>query len=380
MNFKDREVLAAGPVVKAMEASFETFWDYKHSVAGRELKDVKARIEQDDFTRHVTWDDFHFHGFFDRLTAEAGDPALIKAKFADSLHPVQRVEFICDRPGKNSRWGLGGDGVITERLRTELSACERQLVMQTPYLVLDQSMREFFGKLRKKNPKPKVIVSSNSFGSTDNIMAYSANYKWRSLYIEDLGFQIYEYKPLPADLLAVFPAYPKMKAIAAQQAGGDDTPTQPFLCIHAKSFVMDDRLAYIGTYNLDPRSANLNTEVGLLIYDENVAALLKADILNDTKPGNSWVIAKREIPLSLDKVNAVMEWASSASPVDVWPLRNTSSFDLRPGQVPVPPGHPEFYKRYSDAGCFPGDDELLSPKAAQTRILKMLNGLATPIL
>jgi len=380
MNFKDRDVLVAGPVVKEMEASFEKFWNYKHSVAARELVDVKARIKKGGFTRYTTWDEFRFNGFFDELSQEANDSNLIKARFAERMLPAKRVEFICDKPGKNRHLGFAGDGIITDRLRKELMNAEQQLVMQTPYLVVDKSARKFFAKLKKKKPGLTIKVSSNSFGSTDNIMAYSANYKWRSLYIEDLDLHIYEYKPLPADLLNVFPAYPKMKAMADQKPSKGEEKDPPFLCIHAKSFVMDGRVAYIGTYNLDPRSANLNTEVGLLIYDERVAALLKADILNDMAPDNSWVIAKKEVPLSLDKVNALFERVSSATPLDLWPIRNTSSFELRPGKEPVPPGHPDFYKHYQDAGSFPGDDSILSPKAAQTRMLKIINNLATPIL
>jgi phosphatidylserine/phosphatidylglycerophosphate/cardiolipin synthase-like enzyme len=225
-----------------------------------------------------------------------------------------------------------------------------------------------------------VVVSSNSFGSTDNILAYSANYKWRSLYIEDLDFQVYEYKPLPEDLLAVFPAYPAMKALAAEKRRADGSDDKPFLCIHAKSCVIDDRVAYIGTFNLDPRSANLNTEVGLLVYDERVAALLKEDMLRDMNPGNSWVIARKPSPLSLDKVNVLLERVSCLIPVDVWPIRNTSCFELREGRDPVPPGHPDFYKRYRDVGSFPGAGGLLTPKEAKTRILKVFNGLAIPIL
>jgi len=380
MNFKDRDVLVAGPVVKEMEASFEKFWDYKHSVAARELVDVKAQIIKGGFVRYSTWDEFRFNGFFDELSQEANDLNLIKARFAERMLPVKRVEFICDKPGKNRGRGLAGDGVITDRLRKELAATEQQLVMQTPYLVVDKSARKFFLRLKKKNPRLTIKVSSNSFGSTDNIMAYSANYKWRSLYIEDLGLEIYEYKPLPADLLNVFPTYPKMKALADQKPAEGGEKEQPFLCIHAKSFVMDGRVAYIGTYNLDPRSANLNTEVGLLIYDEQVAALLKADILNDMAPDNSWMIARKEAPLSLDKVNALFERVSSTIPLDIWPIRNTSSFDLRPGKESVPPGHPDFYTHYQDAGSFPGDDSILSPKATQTRMLKIINSLATPIL
>jgi len=373
MNFKDLDVLAIGPVVKQMGYSFEKFWDYRHSVASRKLTDVKLRIEADDFLRYSTRDDFNFNGFFDELSPAADDAGLVKTRFADQLLAPQRVEFICDKPGKNRRWGLNGDGIITVRLRKELSAGERQFVMQSPYLVLDQSAREFFVRLKEKKPGLKLIVSSNSFGSTDNIMAYSANYKWHSLYIEDLELHIYEYKPLPVDLLNVFSAYPEMKALAG------DGPEQPFLCIHARSLVIDDRVAYIGTYNLDPRSANLNTEVGLLVYDEKFAALLKEDILNDTKAGNSWVIAKKKAPMSLDKVNAIFEKASSSIPVDIWPVRNTSSFELLPGRDPLPPGHPGFYTRYKDVGSFPGNAAIMTSKETQTRMLKILNGLAAPI-
>lgn len=380
MNFKDRDVLAAGPVVKEMEASFNKFWNYRHSIAGCDLIDVKRRIKDGDFPRYNTREEFRFNGFFDELNLQADDAALAQTRFADQLLPVKRVEFICDKPGKNRCWSLDGDGVITDRLRKELAATRRDLVMQTPYLVVDKSAREFFLRMKKNNPKLAIKVSSNSFGSTDNIMAYSANYKWRSLYIEELDLQIYEYKPLPADLLNIFPAYPAMKKKAKQKEARGEERERPFLCIHAKSFAMDDRVAYIGTYNLDPRSANLNTEVGLLIYDELVATMLKEDILNDMAPRNSWVIAKKKDPLSLSQVNAFFERISSATPIDIWPVRNTSSFELLPGKTPVPPDHPDFYKHYKDAGAFPGDDSLFSPKSTQARMLKIITGLAAPIL
>ena len=380
MNFKDRDVLVTGPVVSDMAASFDKFWDYKHAVAGRDLLDVKKRIKEGDYRKYSTWDEFQFNGLFKKLSPEANDLASIQSKFVANLLPVKRLEFICDKVGKNRLWRMDGDGVITERLRKELRTWQKQLVLQTPYLVLDKSARKFFTELKKKKPAAQVIVCSNSFGSTDNIMAYSANYKWRSLYIEDLDFHIYEYKPLPADLLKIVPAYPRMKKLAAKKAAAGGEKKQPFLCIHAKSFVMDDRVAYIGTYNLDPRSANLNTEVGLLIYDEKVASLLKENILADTKPGNSWVIAKKEVPLSLDKVNVILERASCSSPIDVWPIRNTSSFDLIAGMEPLPPGHPDFYKRYKEIGSFPGDEALLTTKATQTRLMKLITGLASPIL
>ncbi len=57
--------------------------------------------------------------------------------------------------------------------------------------------------------------------------------------------------------------------------------------LHAKNLVIDDRVFYIGTFNLDPRSANLNTEVGVLAENEELARQLGAGIERDIKPENS---------------------------------------------------------------------------------------------
>ena len=67
------------------------------------------------------------------------------------------------------------------------------------------------------------------------------------------------------------------------------------------------------------------------------------------------------------------------TPVDLWPLRNTSSFKLREGAEPVAPIHPEFYERYEDAGSFPGAKGI-SSKEIVTRIYKIFNTLAIPLL
>jgi hypothetical protein len=75
----------------------------------------------------------------------------------------------------------------------------------------------------------------------------------------------------------------------------------------------------------------------------------------------------------------LIEGLSGLSPIDIWPLRNTTSFELRPGMKPVEPGHEDFYDHYTDAGSFPGA-EGISTKQIVTRIYKMLGSLAVPIL
>jgi hypothetical protein len=144
--------------------------------------------------------------------------------------------------------------------------------------------------------------------------------------------------------------------------------------------VVDDEIAFIGSYNLDPRSENLNTEVGLVITDRNFAALLQAAIAKDMEPQNSWVIAKREIPLNLDDVNAILVWLSGTMPIDPWPIRYASAFELIEGRNPVLPQHADFYNNYRSVGSFPEVAGERSDKIFGALIFKTFGKYLTPLL
>jgi len=58
--------------------------------------------------------------------------------------------------------------------------------------------------------------------------------------------------------------------------------------LHAKTMVFDGRHTFVGSFNVDPRSVNLNTEMGLLVDSRELAAAVAASIKNDVAPGNSW--------------------------------------------------------------------------------------------
>ena len=67
-------------------------------------------------------------------------------------------------------------------------------------------------------------------------------------------------------------------------------------------------------------------------------------------------------------------------PIDLWPIRNTTSFELLPHRPPVPPTHPDFYLNYRDMGSFPGAPAGLSMKEITTRIFKAVGPLAIPVM
>lgn len=380
MNFKDRDALVTGPVVSQAVSSFEEFWAYRWSVASRDLIDVRAVIDKGGFRRYDRRGDYDFGPFFKTLDAEESSAAELERRFGRRLHAPGRVRFIADRPGKNRSFWLRGQGQSTRELTDALASATRTVLMQTPYLVLSGKASTLLQNMKRRAPGLRIAVSSNSFGSTDNLLAYSANYRLRARYIEGLGMEVHEYMPHPAGFAEVLPQHAELEELAQARMAEGRQSRRPFLCVHAKSFVVDDHLAFIGSFNLDPRSENLNTEVGLLIEDPAVAAELKADILNDMSGRNSWVIAKRAVPLNLDKVNALFDGLLGLLPVDLWPIQNTTSFEWIPGNPEVPPGHPDFHRCYREAGDFPGAEGILSRKEIMTRIYKAVGPVLTPML
>ena len=91
-----------------------------------------------------------------------------------------------------------------------------------------------------------------------------------------MGLRLYEYKPAP-----------KVQQQLMQRL--DVAPRiAPIFSLHAKTMVIDGKAVYIGTFNLDPRSQNLNTEVGVIVRDEDLAGTVEAAIETDMAPDNSW--------------------------------------------------------------------------------------------
>ncbi|HEX2100670.1 MAG TPA: phospholipase D family protein [Candidatus Synoicihabitans sp.] len=379
LNFRDRDVLVIGPAVQAAAASFEAFWNFRYSVPSRELKDVAALLARDAYPRFTTRADYAFGSYFQDLVDDAPRLQRTAQVFRERLRAVDKARFVADEPGK-LRDLLTKTSDVTRELRDTIEQARTSIVIQTPYLVLSPPARRVLRRLREEQPALAIRISTNSFASTDNIMAYSGNYRLRSVYVEDLALQVYEFKPQPQNLGALFPRYEEMRERAVSRIAARTQTRLPYLCIHSKSLVVDNRFAFVGSYNLDPRSENLNTEAGLFVEDAAFARELRAEIEADMDPGNSWVIARRPLPLRLDVVNGWVADVLTLAPLDLWPIQNTSSFELREDGVVVPPGHPDFHRHYREVGAFPGADGWLTHKEIVTRLYKAVGKPLTPLL
>ena len=371
-NYRDRDVLVAGPVGEQMRKSFEIYWRHDRAVSTHQLRDVAAHLLAGDLGEAPpALTELPRAADIERVRRQAMDPQHVRTRFLDHAFEVAAVEYFYDLPNKPFERHGDYDRDMTQRLRAVLESARESIVMQTPYLVMSRRARSMFRDLKRDHPELRFIISTNSLASTDAFYVYALSYKYKKRYVKSLGFEIYEMMPRPADAAEMVQNYAQLTA----EAGG----SAPRVGQHAKSFVMDDKFSLIGSHNFDPRSDWLNTENGLIIDDMAFAKALRASILRDTEPDNAWVIYRKETIPVISHFNGFFASISEMLPLlDFWPFRYTTSYQLREGFEPVPPGHPEFFERYEAVGDFP---ETGAPiKDIQTRLATAFGAFVVPIL
>ncbi|MGF6711195.1 putative cardiolipin synthase [Luteibacter sp. W1I16] len=425
-DYIDRDVMVGGPAAKAMGASFEQFWAHKRSAQLTHLRDVNRELLADtDDPRHWNVPTYERPDRVAGIVADAGDPAWIEEHLQRPTLRLNRVEYLSDLPGKTDEPKRREVRALTRHIMGLLRNAKNEIVLQTPYLVMSKPAQKLFSGLRQQVDPPRVVVSTNSLASTDAFAVYAMSYKHRKRYLTDYGFEIYELKPHPADSdidelegRSTDVATPPLAEEGAGKGGrergrqqgasasrsGPPSEAAGFLGIgsrsgrgarsrpaplltagvrfglHAKSIVVDDTFAMVGTHNFDPRSDHYNTESGVIVYDKRFADRLRDSIMQDTRPGNAWVIAPRQksIPV-LSAVNEFIGDVSERLPFfDLWPFRYATSYELKPGCIPMRWSDPRFFECYEPVGDFP--EVNVSLKLIYTRMITAFGSSAAGIL
>nr|WP_197974636.1 phospholipase D family protein [Stenotrophomonas sp. CFBP 13718] len=201
-NFRDRDVLVAGPEARTMAANFEAFWLAPRSVPAERLNDV-GRILLDSGPPQMPPADYRRPERVQRVIAEATDTAWITRSFVDTALPVASVRYVADLPRKHRRENpehpRNGQHVTEPQLDRLIAEAQSEVLLQTPYLVLSKPARKLFADLRQQPDPPRVLVSTNSLAATDNPIVYALSYKYKRRNMRELGFNIFEFKPFPLD-------------------------------------------------------------------------------------------------------------------------------------------------------------------------------------
>lgn len=437
-NFRDRDVLVAGPVAREMASNFEAFWGAFRTRPVEQLGDVGRQLLRQGVPP-LKQAPYQQPDRAQTMSRSASDAALIGQALVSQALPVGKVEFIADLPQKHRRDRKRAEAAMhtTPGLNSLISSAQEEVLLQTPYLVLSKPAQQLFRELHDRPSPPQIIVSTNSLAATDSFITYALSYKYKRRYLRDFGFQIYEFKPFPAsapiDLTATgaplpadvapltlpgqaVPASPPESATVAVAGSGGGrseryrvapraTPLQreffagryfgnnanqpvPLkragvrIGLHAKSMVVDNKIGVVGTHNFDPRGDRYNTESAVVIEDPAFAQALAASIRGDIAPENAWVIAPRDKPPVFSGLEYSLAKVSEHLPIfDLWPVRYATSYEFKPGpQCPLPlsPFDPRFRGCYEPVGDYP--EVALGFKWLSTRIFTAFGAGLAPIL
>ena len=434
-NFRDRDVIVAGPEVRAMAMNFDAFWLAQRSVPVDQLNDV-GRLLLKQGVPAMPRDAFQHPDRVARVSAEADDADFIRERFVDTALPVQHVRYYADLPQKHRREHAAKAVSTAPELDALIAGAQSEVLLQTPYLVLSKRAQQIFRNLRKRASPPRVVVATNSLAATDNPIVYALSYKYKRRNVRELGFNIYEYKPFPLDAPVDYENLvpdPLSKAGDSRRenrviggsafgnavrgsSGGPGgrrdsgsaidrrllrTETRPSFLgthavnkplpvtrdgarmgLHAKSLVVDRRVGVVGTHNFDPRSENYNTEGAVVIEDPVFAQALAASIQRDISPANSWTVAPRVKPPVVGALNYSVGKMSEALPVlDFWPWRYATNYAFKPGPdcpTPLERQDPQFHQCYVAVGDFP--EVNVGPKWLLVRMLTAFGAGLVPIL
>ena len=269
-NYRDLDVLAAGPIVKDMSASFDSFWNSESAVpVGAVVDKLPTEEELRAVRRQV-----------DERVATTGYPYPIYQSDED-LHA--RLLRIRDRlvwaPArvlveKPSRALTDTSQVIVTALAERVEKAEHEVSIESPYFVLRKRGIEILRDFIARGGKVRVLT--NSAAATD-VLPAQAGYENTRQALLQAGVNLYELRPDTN-----MPRHWSLLAFKSQAA------------LHAKAIVFDRQTVWIGSFNLDPRSIGLNTEVGLMIENPEIAAQVAELMEGGVAPASAYHVTLDE--------------------------------------------------------------------------------------
>jgi putative cardiolipin synthase len=277
MNFRDRDVLTVGPTVPALAATFDTYWNSPWVV---EMDRVAGQMTSSNWvTRYYHSIQERAAGAMNKLPGFREGAATMSARLTNLWSEVHlgQGHVVCDEPGKNILHGsMTGFGASGELLTEAALGIQKELIVQSAYSLAMDGTLDLLRQLKKRGAKVRLIT--NSSASIDEPFVF-AKYKSQRPLLMDLGVEIFEIRP---------DGKAWEKRVATHPTPRNPTPVG----LHVKNLVFDASRIYIGSFNLDPRSTHLNTELGLLIDCPPLAQEVRSIMVEECETSTSWQVLR----------------------------------------------------------------------------------------
>jgi putative cardiolipin synthase len=252
-NFIDMDVISSGAVVRQMSEGFDRYWNSSHAWPIERIAPLRTTPEAAQQR-------------FDAIVRTAVPDVPIRPRDVLNKSPVGEQLIT----GKIDRyWALGTlfvddpekitrkaddayAGSVTEGALSVINSARREVKIGSPYFIPGTRGMEMMKKAIESGGR--ITVITNSLGATDEPLAYAGYERYRADMLK-IGVTIYEIAPM-------------LTARSGQFGDFGKTISR----LHAKLAVIDDERFFVGSMNLDHRSAAVNTEVGLVIDSPELVA------------------------------------------------------------------------------------------------------------
>jgi cardiolipin synthase C len=250
-KFGDLDVIGVGPVVQDVSSMFDTYWNHEAALPVPafvdELDDPEAALQELRERLRRSLDEVRNSEYAEAASERYGQ--FLEANMG--LFEWAPYKLVVDSPDKGVKAKADEAESITTPLVEEIRSAEKNMIIVSPYFVPTKRGVESLTKLQKRGVD--VTVVTNSLAANNQFTVHGGYSPSRKPLLE-AGVKIYEVRP-DADVAGT-------EFIDASGA----TAT-----LHTKAFIVDEEALFIGSFNFDPRSANLNTELGVIIYDPELA-------------------------------------------------------------------------------------------------------------
>lgn len=291
VGFQDLDVLAVGPVVREVSNEFDLFWNSASAYPAASL--VPPAPPDAAATLQAGWDKVHQNPDARRYLEAVRQTPLVRGLDQGQLAlEWTTARVIHDDPAKVLEPTDRSDLQMLPLLEKALGKPQRELDLVSPYFVPGRGGTQALVALAESGVKVRVLT--NSLAATDVSPVHAGYSKYRKNLLEG-GVTIYELKPGVA-----VPPPEKNDERRSSIPGSGGSRSSSAASLHAKTFAVDRERIFVGSFNLDPRSARLNTEMGVVIDSPKLAGML-ADQLDTRIPLASYHVL-------LDPDGHGMEW------------------------------------------------------------------------
>jgi cardiolipin synthase C len=276
--FADLDVLAVGPVAREVDGQFDRYWNSASAWPARALLPPAPDTVHADTRRH--WQEQRA-----RPTAAAYLEAVSQLRLLTQLldgtlrYDWVPARVVSDDPAKVVQPPERRDAHMGPELSAAFRGAQRELVLVSPYFVPGADGAAALAAMARRGVHVKLLT--NSLAATDVGAVYSGYVQYRAELLR-AGVRLFELKPAARPVRSADDEEVERRRGVGGSQGGSSSAS-----LHAKTFAVDRSRIFVGSFNLDPRSFRLNTEMGLVLESPALAGQL-ADAFDGTIPRNAY--------------------------------------------------------------------------------------------